>query len=55
MVVTCQKCNDSNYALSFWTMGSAVGPHGGKMKNWRFCNCGNFGDENHRFRLPANQ
>ena len=46
--------NDSNFAL-FWTMGGVVGPHGSKMKNWRFCSCGNFGDKNHRFHLPAKQ
>ena len=44
--------NDSIVAL-FWAVGVVVGPHGGKMKNWRFCSYGNFGDKNHRFRLPA--
>ena len=28
--------NISNVAL-FLTMGGVVGPHGGEMKNWRFC------------------
>ena len=27
--------NDSTFAL-FWAMRDVVGPHGGKMKNWRF-------------------
>ena len=31
----CDMSNDSNRAL-FWTVGGAVGPHGGKMKNWNF-------------------
>ena len=48
----CGMPNDSNFAL-FWTMGGVVGPHGGKMKNWRFYSYGNFGDKNHRFHLPA--
>ena len=26
-----------------------MGPHGVKMKNWRFCSYGNFGDKNHHF------
>ena len=33
--------NDINFAL-FWAVGGVVGPHGGKMKNWRFCSYGNF-------------
>ena len=41
--------------LFIWTMRGVVGPHGGKMKNWRFCCHGNFGDKNHRFQLPAEQ
>ena len=48
----CDMPNGSNFAL-FWTMGGVVGPHGSKMKNWRFCTHGNFGDKNHRFHLPA--
>ena len=31
----CDMSNDSNRAL-FWTVGGAVAPHGGKMKNWDF-------------------
>ena len=50
MVVTCQMTVN---LFSFWAVGDVVGPHGGKMKNWRFCNYGNFGDKNHRFDLPA--
>ena len=48
----CDMTNDSNCAL-FWRVGDVVGPHGGNMKNWRFCNYGNFGDKNHHFHLPA--
>ena len=48
----CYMPNDSNFAL-FWTNGGVVGPHGGKMKNWRFCSCDDFGDKNHCFHLPA--
>ena len=48
----CGMPNDSNFAL-FWTVGGVVRPYGGNMKNWRFCNYGNFGDKNHRFHLPA--
>ena len=44
--------NDDYFAL-FWTMGGVVGHHGDKMKIWRFCNYGNFGDKNHRFHVPA--
>ena len=33
----CHIPNDSNFAL-FWAVGDVVGSHGGKMKNWRFCN-----------------
>ena len=50
MVVIYQ--NDSNFAL-FWKIEGVVSPHGGKMKIWRCSSYGNFGDENHRFRLPA--
>ena len=46
--------NDGNLAL-FLDNGGVVGPHGDKMKNWRFCSYGNFGDKNHRFYLPAKQ
>ena len=46
--------NDGNFTL-FWEMGGGVGPHGGQMKNWRFCSYGNFGDKNHRFHLPTKQ
>ena len=48
----CDMLNDGNFALS-WRIGDVVGPHGEKMKNWRFCSYGNFGDKNHRFHLPA--
>ena len=48
----CDMTNNSTFAL-FWAAGDVVGPHGGKMKNWRFCNYGNFADKNHRFDLPA--
>ena len=44
--------NNGKFAL-FWTMGVVVSPRRGNMKNWRFCSCGNFGDTNHRFHLPA--
>ena len=50
----CGMPNDSNFAL-FWSMGGFVGPHGGKMKNWRFCSYGNLGENNHRLHLPAEQ
>ena len=50
----CDIPNDSNFAL-FWTMGSVVGPHGGKMKNMRFCSHSKFGDKNYRFHLHAKQ
>ena len=50
MVVTCQM---TVILLFFWSMGGVVGPHGDKMKNWRFYSYGNFGDKNHRFHLPA--
>ena len=30
----CDMPNDSNVAL-FWATGDVVGPHGGKVKNWR--------------------
>ena len=46
--------NDGNFAL-FSGNGGVVGPHGGQMKNWRFCSYGNFGDKNHRFHLPTKQ
>ena len=48
----CDMPNDSNFAL-FWTTGDVVGLHGGKMKNWRFCRYGNFGNKNHPFHLSA--
>ena len=48
----CDMPNDSNCAL-FLDSGGVVRPYGGNMKNWRFCNYGNFGDKNHRFHLPA--
>ena len=47
--------NDSRFSL-FGTMGGVVGlgPHGGKMKNRRFCSHGTVILEiNHRFHLPA--
>ena len=48
----CDMPNGSNFTF-FWTVGGIVGPHGSKMKNWRFCSYGNFGDKNHRFHLPT--
>ena len=50
----CDMLNAGNFA-HFWTMGGVVGPHGGNMKNWRFCSYGNFGEKNHRLRLSAEQ
>ena len=38
-------CQMAVILLSFWTVGGVVGPHGSKMKNWRFCSYGNFGDK----------
>ena len=35
--------NYDDFAL-FWTNGGVVGPREGKLKNWRFCSYGNFGD-----------
>ena len=46
--------NDNKFALFLGNWG-VVGPHGGQMKNWRFCSYGNFGDKNHRFHLPTKQ
>ena len=45
--------NTGNFAL-FLTLGGVVSPHGDKMKNWRFCSYGAFG-EKHRLYLPAEQ
>ena len=45
MVVICQM---TVILLFFWAVGDVVGPHGGNMKNWRFCNYCNFGDKNQR-------
>ena len=42
--------NDGNFAL-FSGNGGVVGPHGGQMKNWRFCSYGNFGDKKSPFSL----
>ena len=42
MVAICQM---TVIFLFFWTLGGVVGPHGSKMKNWRFCTHGNFGDK----------
>ena len=42
MAVTCQM---ALIVLFFWTVGCVVGPYGGNMKNWRFCNYCNFGDK----------
>jgi len=39
------------FLLFIWTIGDDVGPRWGKMKNWRFCGYGNFGDKNHRVHL----
>ena len=36
--------NYDDFAL-FWTNGGVVGPRDGKLKNWRFCSYGNFGDK----------
>ena len=52
MAVTCQM---TVIVLFFWRVGGVVRPHGGNMKNWRFCNYGNFAGKNHRFHLPAKQ
>ena len=40
----CDMPNGSNIDL-FWAIGDVVGPHGAKMKNYRFCSYGNFGDK----------
>ena len=50
MAVICQM---KVILLFFGTIGGIVDQYGDKMKNWRCCRYGNFGDENHRFRLPA--
>ena len=46
--------NNGNFTL-FREMVGVVGPHGGKMKNCRFCSYGNFGDKDRRFHLPTKQ
>ena len=50
MVVACQM---TVISLFFGAIEDVVGPHGDKMKNWICFTYGNFGDKNHRFRLPA--
>ena len=52
MVMTCRM---TVILLTFarWGMWVVVGPHGGNMKNWRFCSYGNSGDKNHCFLLLA--
>ena len=50
MVVTCQM---TVIFLFFGAIEDVVGPHGGKMKKWRYFGYGNFGDKNDRFCLPA--
>ena len=32
----CNMPNENTFAR-FWAIGGVAGPHGGKMKNWRFC------------------
>ena len=39
----CDMLNDSRFAF-FGTIGAVMGPHGGKIKNWRFRSYGIFGD-----------
>ena len=46
--------NDGDFTL-FLGNGGCCESTWGQMKNWRFCSCGNFGDKNHRFHLPAKQ
>ena len=49
----CDMPNNSNFSLLGGAMEDVVGPHGGKMENWRCFSYGNFWDKNHRFCLPA--
>ena len=48
----CDMLNDGNFAL-FWTMGGVMGPHGDKMKNWRFCSYRKFGIKQSPFALAC--
>ena len=48
----CDTQNDNNVALVL-DSGGCCGSAWGKMKNWRLCSYGNFGDKNYPFRLPA--
>ena len=49
MDVTCKMA----ITVLIFDNGGVVGQHGDKIKNWRFCSYGNFGDKNHRFHLHA--